>query len=302
MDQILIITSSYDKTCDYLIKKYNNIEFFRFDLDYFSQYTVSFSFNEFLISKGTQSLAESNCLSIYYRKPSPENLNGIIDNKYQSFAHKEAHSLIEGIVEAFNGKCLTKPSIMRPASNKILQARFANTVGFELPEYLMTNDADNIRKLHSQKTIVKPLSVGVIQDEKSKEFVQTNLLDKSINLESLKYSPAYFQLYQNKDYECRATFIGDKAYVVKIESENEIDWRKQDNKITYSVCEMPDDVYRKCLLFMKLCNMQFGCFDFIIDKGFWYFLEMNVNGQWAWLEYEVGVDISGGIIRYLCNE
>ena len=136
-------------------------------------------------------------------------------------------------------------------------------------------------------------------DEKTKEFVQTNIVDANINLDALKYSPSYFQLYQKKDYEIRATFVSSEVFVVKIESLNEIDWRKSDNKITYSVCEMPDDIYNKCIKFMKLCKMDFGCFDFIVHNDSWYFLEMNVNGQWAWLEFETELDISGSIVRYL---
>ncbi|MBU2970012.1 hypothetical protein KO527_11685 [Pseudoalteromonas sp. C2R02] len=299
MEKILIVTSSYDKTCDYIIQKYNDVDFFRLDLDFFSKYSISYTKDGFVISNGNDILHEASCSSIYYRKPTPENLNGIIDLKYQSFSHKEAYSLIEGIVEAFDGTCLTKPSIMRPAGNKIFQAKIAQQVGFEAPDYLMTNNADFVKEYQANEAIVKPLSVGVIQDEKTKEYVQTNMIDANINLDALKYSPSYFQLYQKKDYEIRATFVDSEVFVVKIESLNEIDWRKSDNKITYSVFEMPKDIYSKCVKFMKLCKMDFGCFDFIVHNDSWYFLEMNVNGQWAWLEFETELNISGSIVRYL---
>lgn len=300
--KILVITSSYDKTCDYIIKKYTNVSFFRLNMDCFSNYSISYTENGFDISCDTDSLSESSCLSIYYRKPSLERLDGIFEQRYQSFAHRESFSLMEGIVEAFDGICLTKPSIMRPAGNKVFQAKLARKIGFEMPNYLMTNSASAQKAFQVTKAIVKPLSVGVIQDSTTKEFVQTNLVDQSIKLDALKYSPAYFQFYQQKDYEVRATFIKEIAFVVEIKSENDIDWRKLNNKIYYSVCEMPDDIYGKCLNFMKLCKMDFGCFDFIVHEGTWYFLEMNVNGQWAWLEFETGLDISGEIVRYLHGE
>ncbi len=299
MDKILIVTSSYDKTSDYIIKKYKSIDFFRFDLDRFSEYSISFTNGYFDIKHKEASIRESSCLSIYYRKPSSENLSDVIENKYHPFAHKEAYSLIEGIVESFDGTCLTKPSVMRPAGNKIRQAKLANKIGFEMPDYLITNDAHLVDRYKSEKAIVKPISVGVIQDEKTKEFVQTNLLDSSIELIALKYSPAYFQRYQAKDFEVRATFVGKEVFVVKIVSQNSVDWRKAGNKINYSVCEMPKDIYEKCIKFMKLSNMEFGCFDFIVKNDNWHFLEMNVNGQWAWLEFETGLDISGSIVRYL---
>lgn len=300
--KILLITSSYDKTCDYIIKKYADVHFFRLDMDFFSKYAVSYNKNGFDISSSTDSLSESSCLSIYYRKPSSERLDGIFEQRYQSFAHKESFSLVEGIVEAFDGICLTKPSIMRPAGNKVFQAKLAQQIGFEMPDYLITNNATAQKEFQDAKAIVKPLSVGVIQDNTTKEFVQTNLVDHAVKLDALKYSPAYFQIYQQKDYEVRTTFIKNVAFVVEIRSENEVDWRKLNNKISYSVCDMPNDIYEKCLNFMTLCKMDFGCFDFIVYKGTWFFLEMNVNGQWAWLEFETGLDISGEIVRYLRGE
>jgi len=45
--------------------------------------------------------------------------------------------------------------------------------------------------------------------------------------------------------------------------------------------------------------MEFGCFDFIVNNDEWYFLEMNSNGQWAWLEFETGSPISQEIVEYL---
>lgn len=299
MQKILVITSSYDKTCDYIISKYKDVVFFRLNVDFFSQYLISFSKKGFEINCGDDSITELCCLSIYYRKPSAENLNGIIDSKYHTFVQKESHSLIEGIVESFQGVCLTKPSIMRPVGNKIFQARLASRVCFEIPDYLITNSESHLNEYQSIEAIVKPLSVGVLQNQKTKEFVQTNIVDTSIDLDGLKYSPAYFQHYQQKDFEVRATFIGKTAYVVKIESQNKVDWRKTGNQVIYSVCDMPADIYEKCILFMALSNMQFGCFDFIVYNNIWYFLEMNVNGQWAWLEFETGLNISGSIVRYL---
>ncbi len=302
MGKILIVTSSYDKTCDYIEQKYAEYSFFRFNLDKFSEYQISFTNDGFFIGNNNGHIYESSCNAIYYRKPSPEDLNDVIESKYHSFAHKEAYSLIEGIVESFRGVCLTKPSIMRPASNKLFQARIAEQVGFEIPAYLMTNNAKSVTKFHSNKTIVKPLSVGVIQDDKTKEFVQSNLFNPDIALDFLMYSPSYFQSYQSKDYEVRATFVDTEAHIVKIKSENAIDWRKSDNNITYSVCEMPNDIYDKCIAFMRRCKMSFGCFDFIVQNDNWYFLEMNVNGQWAWLEFETSLDISGSIMRYLSDK
>lgn len=115
-----------------------------------------------------------------------------------------------------------------------------------------------------QGIIVKPLSNGIVEDEQSKEIVQTNLFDKSKNISTLKFCPAYFQTYSNKQYEVRITIIDEVFFPVKIESENKIDWRKKDNKIIYSRINIPQKIRDKCLLYMKSFGIDFGCFDFIV--------------------------------------
>lgn len=129
--------------------------------------------------------------------------------------------------------------------------------------------------------------------------MQTNLYDDKYDLSLLKYTPAYFQHYIQKDYEVRVTFVGKESFSVKIESENPVDWRKIGNKITYSKFEIPENIYENCLLYLEKTNMEFGCFDFIVHHDEWYFLEMNSNGQWAWLEFETGLQISKEIVDYL---
>ena len=47
-------------------------------------------------------------------------------------------------------------------------------------------------------------------------------------------------------------------------------------------------------------NLNFGCFDFIKAKNdHYYFLECNPNGQWMWLEEDLGMPISESIANYL---
>ncbi len=54
----------------------------------------------------------------------------------------------------------------------------------------------------------------------------------------------------------------------------------------------------KCLLFLQHFNLNFGCFDFIVDKnGNYIFLECNTNGQWMWLEEEAKLPISAAIAQ-----
>ncbi|MEM6602917.1 MAG: hypothetical protein AAF621_02605, partial [Pseudomonadota bacterium] len=116
---------------------------------------------------------------------------------------------------------------------------------------------------------------------------------------ALKYSPVYFQNFIKKNYEVRLTIVDKKYFPVKIMSRDEVDWRKFGNDVKYSNCDIPEEILEKCMTFMQFFSMKFGCFDFIIQNECWYFLEMNANGQWLWLEKELGLDISKAIIDFL---
>ncbi len=268
-------------------------------MDMFSSYEISISSEGFLIKNKYREVSSDTCKSIYFRKPVQEDLTGVYEGKYHQFSYREAYSLVEGLAEYFPGKCLSRPSSMRRSGNKVFQALTANEVGFKIPKLSISNSVESAKALCREKAIVKPLSVGTINDKEYKEYVQTNIYDERYELSHLKYTPAYFQKYINKDYEVRVTFVGKESFSVRIDSDNPVDWRKHGNKIKYSVCEIPSHIYRSCILFLEKTRMEFGCFDFIIYRSEWYFLEMNSNGQWAWLEFETGLPISKEIVGYL---
>ncbi|MFA0061786.1 hypothetical protein AB4370_18505 [Vibrio cyclitrophicus] len=300
--KILMVTSSYDKTCSYLIKKFSQVTFFRLDIDRFSDYRITVSVDGFKIKDLNNYIDSESCASIYFRKPSMENLDGIFENHYHAYIHKETYALIEGLVESFNGTVLTKPSVMRRANNKILQASLAAQAGFRLPEFSITNDVELLQHFSKNVGIIKPIALGEITCGSSKEFVQTNLIDPTLEVNNFEYSPVYLQDFIDKDFEVRITVVDGQFFPVKIHSENNVDWRKPNNKVIYEKCLIPPTIKSRCLNFMELCSMKFGCFDFIVKDSVWYFLEMNANGQWAWLEFETKHSISDAIVRYLTKD
>lgn len=49
-----------------------------------------------------------------------------------------------------------------------------------------------------------------------------------------------------------------------------------------------------------MLSISFGAIDLVRDKnGDYIFLEINPNGQWAWVEMETGLKISDEIIKFL---
>lgn len=121
-------------------------------------------------------------------------------------------------------------------------------------------------------------------------------------LEIYSLTPSIFQEYIEKEYELRITVVGEKVFAAKVDSqkqeETKIDWRK--HKTPFQQYTLPKEISDKCVELTQKLNLSFGAIDIIKNKeGEYIFLEINPNGQWAWLDMETGLNISDEIINYL---
>lgn len=303
MMNILIITSSFDLTVDYFIEKFRNrSDFYRLNMDLFSDYEIKMTHNEgFSIKSEYWTLKQDEIDSIYYRKPSFPDMSNY-DVKYHRMMQKDMLTLVKGIADSFDGRCLSKPSILSCAENKVYQLCVANAVGFITPKTLISNSSsEGCAFCNEIKSIIKPLSIGKVYSERRVGIIQTNMVDECYNFDGLELSPTYFQEYVIKDYEVRATIINKNVYSVKIEASDKVDWRKSESRNLYSVIEIPKEIEDQCFQMMDKLNLKFGAFDFIVNNDKYYFLEINPNGQWYWLEEALNLNISESIFNYLAG-
>ncbi|HFL3271397.1 TPA: hypothetical protein ACG3I2_003430 [Clostridioides difficile] len=303
MKKILIITSSVDYTVDYIITKYSNeCKFYRVNVDKFDNYKFNISYDEgFCIINSQWRIGEDDIDAIYYRKPILPDLS-----KYEICYHKmisqDIISYINGIVDGFEKKVLTKPIILRQSENKVYQAKIAKKVGFEFANSSIGTSVDNINDVISSGGIIKPLTTGKIVNGQKCELIQTSRIDTYIE-EDISLTPIYVQEYVEKYYELRITIVDDKIYPVRIDAYNIVDWRVNQEYNKYSLVDIPKNIENKCLEMLKILNLKFGAFDFIVNKKEEFiFLEVNPNGQWLWLEEILDLNISQEIVRYLQGE
>jgi len=118
-------------------------------------------------------------------------------------------------------------------------------------------------------------------------------------------TPSIFQEYIEKDYELRITVVGERVFSAKVESQHnektKIDWRKE--KLKFTEYKLPDAISKKCVLLLKTLDLNFGAIDLIKTKsGEYIFLEINPNGQWAWIEFDTKLEISEAIISFLTQK
>jgi len=302
---ILIITSSIDCTVDLIIQRFNkNVNFFRINVDNFSNYKISvgqkYSIWEITDLQNNITINKSEIGSIYYRKPMFPDLSEY-EPEYHMMIQRDIIGLINGIVDSFEGKVLSKPCLLRESENKTNQLIYAINHNWKTPNSFIGNDSDKQLDFSSIRSIIKPLTTGKVDTKNGCELYQTNYFNYKVNTISL--TPIYLQTYITKLYEVRITIINTTFYTVRIDTKDKLDWRADYKNHKYSIIECPKKIQKQCLAMLKNYNLRFGAFDYIVTpENKWIFLELNPNGQWLWLEEALNLDISEQIINYLLGE
>ena len=297
MSKILIITCSYDKTIDYIIEKNKyTANFFRFNVDLFADYGITISNSYWEISYRNNTINSNTTLSIYYRKPTFPDTSDFAP-EYRRIINSDILAIIDGLANSFSGVVLTKPYLLRQAENKIFQLIYAKSHSILMPKSFIGNN-DHWKCINDQR-IIKPISVGKIETSSGIAIIQTNLMHENDSYDSPELTPVYIQEYIKKSFEVRITVVDDDFFAVKIVSDNMIDWRAGNNN-QYEIIDIPIEI-KKCIkMMMKDFQLRFGAIDYIVDvDGKWYFLEINPNGQWQWLECILGLSISDSIMNML---
>ncbi len=60
------------------------------------------------------------------------------------------------------------------------------------------------------------------------------------------------------------------------------------------------DIANKCIDLVKRLGLKFSAIDMVLTpSGKYYFLEINPNGQWAWLEKRTGHKLTEALVDIL---
>ncbi|MFW6311288.1 MAG: MvdC/MvdD family ATP grasp protein [Nanoarchaeota archaeon] len=320
MTKILIISNKSDLTSDFIVKrlKEKKISFYRFNTEELTKsvsITLDFSNDIFciydLILK--QNINLKDFTSVYFRRPElPSLWNYDLDENEKAFLKNEIAYTLEGIYSILKNLYWVSPIYaIRQAENKILQLQIAKKIGFKIPDSLITNSFDNSINFfnrNAKNCIIKPIKSGLIGDGNNSKVVFTSFLDKiPHSKEQIKISPNFFQSHIEKKGDVRVTMVGKKAFATLIHSQEnnqtKVDWRKDENILKHSKIKLPESILYKCIKLLSKFSLKFGAIDFILDKNDnFIFLEINPNGQWAWIEKQTEFNISNEIVNLLSHE
>ena len=194
--------------------------------------------------------------------------------------------------------------------NKFYQMKFARSIGFDVPDYISSNDKDKIQRFVSKNETVaiKFMSQDIYKmPDGSFRGIYVNRVSNEELEDFREYSenPITLQCYVDKAFEVRHTYVDGQHYACKIESQlsdvSNIDWRRYDIANTpHSKINPPEKIINLINSIMNEAGLYYGAFDFIVDsEGKWWYLEVNTSGQWLWIEDLVGHPISARVAESL---
>lgn len=300
---ILIITHKEDYTADFLIDKLNNkrIKYKRLNCEDIDKTNYSIDNNfKFTFDK------EYSFKSVWFRRtklPLIENVNF----SERIYLQNEYETLLKNLFSVIDAKWFSEPHSIYRAENKLLQLKLAHEIGFNIPKTLVTNCKIELKKFYEKNNhdiIIKPLGISRIIQDDSMTFLFTNSLKREHidSIEDFDLTPCLFQNRIEKEFELRITVVGENVFSAGVDSqsniETQLDWRK--SQLHFFKYKIPNDIRDKCIEIVKKLNLRFGAIDIIKDmNGNYIFLEINPNGQWAWIENQTQLPISDSIIKEL---
>ena len=283
------------------------------DLRKLSQESLTLDMDKCKFWFGEVEISEYN--SVWYRRAWPtliEELTG----EYLEWAREEFKQAFLGALLSLNAHWVSYPIAIKKASYKPLQLYLARSkFGLNIPQTLITSNPKQAREFVEhfglKNCIAKCLGAPFIKEGELtiNQTIFTNRLDNITlsDLEDLKLAPCIFQTFIEKQFEVRLNVVGEQVLAAKIYSsevsEAAIDWRTVDHtRLRHEPIVVPKQIESACIGLCKELGLRFGALDFIVDPhGEWYFLEINANGQWQWVEDVTGLPISKALADELSS-
>ena len=300
---ILIVTNRQDQTADFLIieLKKRNVDYIRFNTEdfpknIFMNWRLKDGLLDGYLNFPKKRIELKEISSTWYRRPvSPILDSSSVGIETKNFIVEESQTALDGLWKTLTCFWVSNPDKIRIAENKLYQLKVAIEAGFKVWPTLVTTDVDSAKEFYRENrgdVIYKPLRKGRLIRENKQSFIFTNLVDNGavIDFDNIRYAPCLFQKYIHKSAELRITVIGNKVFTVEIVSQSTPDalhdWRRGlPGTLVHRPFILSPDVEQKCKKLVRLLGLEFGALDLIITpEGEPVFVEINPNGQWAWIQ------------------
>lgn len=315
---VLIITNELDAHADAVVLELHkrDIPVFRFHPDDFPR-ACSISLDiqdgrvEGEIVTKYRRVAFKDICAAWYRQPQGllSGIKKLTSTKLDDYIKAQSTATLTTLCESLETLWVGQPHTLRRANIKALQLAAANKAGLKTPRTLISNDpaqaADFVGSLGKTECAIKPLVALGVSDEQGYRLPLTTTIPEAYSLDSVALAPTIFQPYIEKVAELRCVVIGDRVFSARIDSqvseETRKDWRG--GECSHEIFALPASVEAAIQRLMSSFGINFASLDMILTpEGEYVFLELNPNGQWLWLEEELGLPLVASMVDLLTTQ
>ncbi|CAN7610342.1 hypothetical protein [Devosia sp. LjRoot3] len=312
---ILLVSNSRDITTDFIVAELRRrgVPFHRFNGDLADRAGLIFSVSEegnaswSLMVEGHR--VQATFRSAYFRRPALPDLGSELDVRFVDQVNGEWAALLNSFYSSLDCRWLSDPSLIAKAEDKPRQLALAASMGFSIPTATITNEfAQASAFVSSGPAVAKPLRSGRLSRGAEEQIAFTSLLDgiSALDEASIRVSPVIYQRAVKKARDLRITVVGARVFACEITQidATEIDWRRLGTEqLSYRAVDLPPPLADLCINLVNALGLGFGAIDLVQDwEDRYWFLEINPNGQWAWIERQAGLPIAAAIVDVLTGE
>ena len=312
---ILIVTNASDLTTDYIVLELQRRAqpYFRLNAEDLPKARVTFGFEsacDWSLELGGRKISGTAVSAAYFRRPgTPEIDGGVADKGERAYCAAEWSALLKNLYARLGRRWLSAPATIMEAEDKPRQLLAAKAAGFMVPDAIVTNDiavADTF--IGRGPSVAKPLREALLDGE-TERVIFTNRVTQASARDARAFAaaPMIIQREIIKHADVRVTVVGSVVLAAAIYSqgaaEAEVDWRAaSEQDLPYQAIDLPGFVRAQCIALAAHFELGFGAIDLVWDRddAFW-FLEINPNGQWAWIENRTGLPITATIVDALMD-
>ncbi|MGJ6968335.1 MvdC/MvdD family ATP grasp protein [Streptosporangium sp. G11] len=318
---LLIISSAHDDSVRAVLPKLRErgVPLLRWDeADYPAASTLT---TGFLDGRWRQTLTYrdevhdlSRVTAVWHRRPGRPSAPDVPEPTQRAFAEYVATLALTGAYDLMVGArwLPAPPRHVLSVDNKLLHLYRAGELGFTLVDTVVTNDPQAAASAWNRargRLVTKSLDYREFRVRGERHHLYTTVVPRRrlTGVHRLRYAPAILQPNVEKAYELRVTVVGERVFAARIDSQasrlTAVDWRHYDDSaVGYFAYDLPPDIERRCVRLVAELGLTFGALDFIVTPdGRYVFLELNVDGQWAFIETLTGLPIGDAIADWLAD-
>ena len=323
--EILVLTSDEEAVLERVLiyLKEMGESFYRFNTETFpreARLTLLFSkgrrLRGFLRASDGSMIDLGKIKSVWYRRPGVPRVDSGLPDGYARFAEEECRACLWSLYTTLDSFWMNPPltGYRLLEHNKLHQLRAAASVGLRVPPTIITNDPVELKAFFERQKgsiIIKTVASHFFRDQDGETvLIYSNKPSREKFLRHLggvKFAPVMAQKYIPKKFELRVTIVGSKTFACAIYSQDSErtrhDWRRYDfERVKHEPYQLPAKIEEKLLRLMKRWGLSFGAIDMILTpRNEYFFLEINPQGQWGWIETLTGLPISEAIARTLAD-